>query len=180
VSFQGMADLCRSMEDTGKENAARMSQRSRVRRSPAGAYACWRAAECGLTLPSSGPVPAGFAVLHGPLKSNVRRLPCIRRSVVECHPLRHPLSALARRPGALLLARGCPPRQTWAVRPIPLRWRLLTASFIPAISGHGLARQARQRWSLTQAGLNTSVSRPGLAIESFAWSTSPVSQAPAA
>ena len=26
-----------------------------------------------LTLPSSGPVPAGFAVLHGPLKSNVRR-----------------------------------------------------------------------------------------------------------
>ena len=26
-----------------------------------------------LTLPSSGPVPAGFAVLHGPLKSNVRQ-----------------------------------------------------------------------------------------------------------
>ena len=28
----------------------------------------------GLTLPSSGPVPAGFAVLHGPLKSNVSPL----------------------------------------------------------------------------------------------------------
>ena len=31
-------------------------------------------AECGLTIPSSGPAPAGFAVLHGPLKSNVSAL----------------------------------------------------------------------------------------------------------
>ena len=30
------------------------------------------AQRCGLTLPTSGPSPAGFAVLHGPLKSNVR------------------------------------------------------------------------------------------------------------
>ena len=39
--------------------------------------------ECRLTLPSSGPVPAGFAVFHGPLKSNVR---AHRRRVRTTHP----------------------------------------------------------------------------------------------
>jgi len=37
-----------------------------------------------LTFPSSGPVPAGFAVLHGPLKSNVSALArSMKRSVVH-------------------------------------------------------------------------------------------------
>ena len=41
-------------------------------------------AECGLTIPSSGPAPAGFAVLHGPLKSNVSALArSMKRSLVH-------------------------------------------------------------------------------------------------
>ena len=37
-----------------------------------------------LTLPSSGPVPAGFAVLHGPLKSNVSaQARSMNRSVIR-------------------------------------------------------------------------------------------------
>jgi len=40
-----------------------------------------RRAKCGLTLPSSGPSPAGFACLRGPLKSNVRPMRTIRNTL---------------------------------------------------------------------------------------------------
>ena len=53
-----------------------------------------------------------------------------------------------------------------------------TVVFMPVISAHGLARQARRPWPFTQAGSNTSLSRQRLAIERLASSTSSASQSP--
>ena len=84
-------------------------------------------------------------------------------SLVQHHPVDAQLSATS--------GLGCPSRFAGSQRTVAFTW---------VISGHALARQARRPWPLAQSGLNTSVSRHGLAVESLALITSSAFQAPSA